>query len=320
MSQPDYGPTADSGPWPYEPPHPAPGYPDSDDRTEPYQELHHAGAVPGDPGPWDIPQDQAVPADWPGYGAYTPGPEDQSPWDDPPEPAPYAPPPYGARRHRSPVRPIMIAVLLAIIAAGAGAALLRNGTIRLSPVGTLRATATSGPGAKTATSQAGSRGSRPAATEPLAITKAEAERVVSRYWQINNEANESYSDSLLGTIESGSSYTMDTGTYRFDRVSNPSNSNYVAFAPAHAAYYIPRQSVHAAYPHWFAVAVTYTSLASPHHPAGSGYLLFSRVLLAPHGRTSSNRTWCPAAGQHRTSLPTPRATPPRSAPAATPPG
>lgn len=76
MNQPDSARPANvSGPWPYGQQDPVPDYPDSGDRTEPYQELHHAGAVPGDPGPWDITKDPAVPADWPGYGAYTPGPE-----------------------------------------------------------------------------------------------------------------------------------------------------------------------------------------------------------------------------------------------------
>ena len=103
MSQPDSGrPANASGPWPYGPPDQVPGYPDPDDSTAPDQELHHSGAVPGDPDPWDIPQDPAVPPDWPGYGVYTPGPEDQSPSDDPPEPAPYAPPPDSGRRRRSP--------------------------------------------------------------------------------------------------------------------------------------------------------------------------------------------------------------------------
>ena len=103
---------------------------------------------------------------------------------------------------------MIAALLLAIFAAGAGAALLPSGTIHLSPATSPRATATSGLGAKTATGHAGNGGS-PAVAQPPAITKAEAERVVSRYWQVNNQANESYSDSMLATIESGSSYTMD---------------------------------------------------------------------------------------------------------------
>lgn len=82
--------------------------------------------------PWDIPQDPAVLPDWPGYGVYTPGPEDQSPSDNPPEP--YVPAPDSGWRRRSPVRPVMIAaLLLAIFAAGSGAALLPSGTIHLSP-------------------------------------------------------------------------------------------------------------------------------------------------------------------------------------------
>ena len=92
---------------------------------------------------------------------------------------------------------MIAALLLAIFAAGSGAALLPSGTIHLSPATSPRATATSGLGAKTATGDAGNGGS-PAVAQPPAITKAEAERVVSRYWQVNNQANESYSDSRLG--------------------------------------------------------------------------------------------------------------------------
>ena len=272
MSQPDSGrPANESGPWPYGPPDQVPGYPD--DSTAPDQELHHTGAVHGDPDPWDIPQDPAVPPDWPGYGVYTPGPEDQSPSDNPPEPAPYVPPPDSGWRRRSPVRPVMIAaLLLAIFAAGSGAALLPSGTIHLSPATNPRATATSGLGAKTAMGDAGNGGS-PAVAQPPAITKAEAERVVSRYWQVNNQANESYSDSRLATIESGSSYAMDAGSYRF-ALGSTDRTPYAAFELTGTQYYIPRLP-RTAYPRWFVVRGTYVTLSAG-KSLGSAYIVFAQ--------------------------------------------
>ena len=62
---------------------------------------------------------------------------------------------------------------------------------------------------------------------------------MSRYLQVNNEANESYSDSLLGTIESGSSYTMDAGSYRF-ALGESDRTPYVPFELTGTRYYIPR--------------------------------------------------------------------------------
>jgi hypothetical protein len=150
----------------------------------------------------------------------------------------------------------------------------RNSVIRLSPAGNPGAGASQhGLGVKTGT---GHGGTASPAAQPPAITKTEAERVLSAYWRINNQANEQRSDSLLGTIEAGTSYSMDIGAYRFGRVTDPSNSGYVPFEPVRAAYYIPRLAPDA-YPRWFVAAVTYARLASPQHPTGSGYLLFSQA-------------------------------------------
>jgi len=111
------------------------------------------------------------------------------------------------------------------------------------------------------------------ATQPPAITKAKAEQVLSTYWRVNNDANEQQSDSLLRTIEAGTSYRMDIGAYRFDRVSDPSNTGYIPFKPVRAVYFIPRLAA-GDYPRWFVAEVTYADLASPRHPTGTGYLLF----------------------------------------------
>src|ERR1017187_4455756 len=118
MSQPDFGrPANASGAWPYseaEPygaPEPFPGYadpgtgtPGSD--TQPYDEWHHAGAVPGDSGSWGLPQEDGPAPDWPGEGTYVPGDDDgQPPWGGSSRPAPYGAPPSpgtAGRHHRPP--------------------------------------------------------------------------------------------------------------------------------------------------------------------------------------------------------------------------
>ena len=168
---------------------------------------------------------------------------------------------------------MIAALLLAVFVAGVGAALLRNGTIRLSRTGNPQAAATSGMGATTGTGHAGSGRSHPAAAQPPAITKAEAERVVSRYWQVNNQANESYSDALLGTIESGSSYTMDAGSYRF-ALASTDRTPYAAFKLTDTRYYIPRLP-RTAYPRWFVVRGTYITLSTG-TKIGSTYIVFAR--------------------------------------------
>ena len=146
----------------------------------------------------------------------------------------------------------------------------RNHTIRISPADNPAATASQ----PTPGVQSGSTPS--AAPEPAALTKAAAERILASYWQVNNTANESRSDTLLKTVEAGSSYSMDAGTYQMDRVTDPSNSQYTAFTAENATYYIPRQPA-GVYPRWFVARVTYANLAAPQHATGAGYVLFTQA-------------------------------------------
>jgi hypothetical protein len=109
--------------------------------------------------------------------------------------------------------------------------------------------------------------------EPPAITRTGAERVLANYWRVNNTANQSRSGTLLATIEAGSSYAMDAGTYQMRRATDPADSQYAPFTAEHVIYYIPRQPA-GVYPRWFAARVTYAALASPQHATGTGYVLF----------------------------------------------
>ena len=279
MSEPDSGPSENAADnWPYSPPehirysHQPDGAMPGDD-TRPYEEWHHDSALPGEPGGWDAPQELEPPPEWSGGGTYVPGNDDQPAWgdpyqdqpaqDDPYEPAPYRPSSH--RRNRRPARRsiAITALLLAAFAAGTGAALVHSGTIKLSPAANPEANATAGLGA-TAGAGHGSTGTHSGAEQPPAITKADAERVVSHYFQVNNEANESYSDSLLGTIESGSSYTMDAGSYRFT-LGQSGRTPYVPFELTGTRYYIPRLP-RTSYPRWFVAQGSYVTIGGRQEP------------------------------------------------------
>jgi hypothetical protein len=215
------------------------------------------------PGGWNSSQDYGQPGDISGQGVFIPGHDD--PWGTAPAR------PCGTPRHRSARRrrlwPLaVVALALISICVTAVIVLPHARAIRLAPA--------DAPGA-TATQHAPSVQPEPSSppAEPPAITRTGAERVLASYWHVNNAANQSRSDALLGTIEAGSSYTMDAGAYQMSRVTDPTDSRYAPFTASNAIYYIPRQPA-GEYPRWFAARVTYATLASPQHATGAGYVLF----------------------------------------------
>ncbi len=138
----------------------------------------------------------------------------------------------------------------------------------------IRLTPTDDPGAAASQSVPSVRsGPSSPPADPPAITRTGAERVLANYWSVHDAANQSRSDALLGTIEAGSSYTMDAGAYQMSRVTDPPNSQYAPFTAEDAACYIPRQPA-GVYPRWFAARINYATLASPQHATGAGYVLF----------------------------------------------
>jgi hypothetical protein len=180
-------------------------------------------------------------------------------------------PPFGTARRRSawPIRRGLLAVAALVLISVCVIAVIafpHARAIRLTPADDPGAAAS-----QSAPSVRAGRSSPPA--EPPAITRTGAERVLASYWRVNNAANQSRSDALLATIEAGSSYAIDAGTYQMSRVTNPSNSQYAPFTAENAVYYIPRQPA-GVYPRWFAARVTYATLASPQHVTGAGYVLF----------------------------------------------
>ena len=260
MSQQDFEPAANE--FIASPEFTGPGFSALEDDTWTSHEQP-GDADPYAPAGWGSPQDYGQPEDISGQGVFVPGHGD--PWGTVPAPPPGTPRHQSARRTR--LRPLAIAALALIsVCVIAVIAFPRARAIRLTPA--------DDPGA-TASAHAPSVRPGPSspAAEPPAITRTGAERVLANYWRVNNAANQSRSDALLATIEAGSSYTMDAGTYQMSRVTDPADSQYAPFTAENAVYYIPRQPA-GVYPRWFAARVTYATLASPQHATGAGYVLF----------------------------------------------
>ena len=279
MSHPDpRDPAEANGAYPYElPVHDSAitgkgtGMPGADTRQ--YEEWHHADPASRGAGGWNAMQESGPPPDWTHEGVFIAGDDDGQHERDTGPASPT--PPYGTSRHRPPRRvpaPLIAIIVLAILCTTiiTFVTFPRNHTIRISPADNPAATASQpAPGVR-------SGATTPAAAEPAALTKAAAERILVSYWQVNNTANESRSDTLLKTVEAGSSYSMDASTYQMDRVTDPANRQYTAFTAKNATYYIPRQPA-GAYPRWFVARVTYANLAAPQHASEAGYVLFTQA-------------------------------------------
>jgi hypothetical protein len=269
MSESGFGqPTEPDDGWPFDQPGLDHGYLDlgadgTGSRTQPYPEWHHDEAAPRDGGPGGYSQGMEPPIRWPGPGTYVPGPGQRPPLYGPGEPEPRRA--AGHRRTgRSPWRPVTITALLAaMVAAVIVITFPRSGT------GT-----PTDPGASTARGTGVmADGRQPPPAPRQTVTVKQAEQIVSHYWEVNNEANEQRSDSLLGTIEAGSSYTMDAGAYRFE-LGQPSQAAYVPFQLTDTTYYIPRLA-QGSYPRWFAVKSTYTTTADG-KTLSNAYLVFAQ--------------------------------------------
>jgi len=241
--------------------------------TRQHEEWRHVDAPPRGAGGWDSIQEFGPPPDWTDEGVFIAGHDDgQHGWDTGPE---SPTPPYGTPRHhparRLPARLIATTALVILcITAITFVMFPRNHTIRIAPADNPAATASQ----PTPSVQIG--GTSPASAQPAPLTEAAAERILASYWQVNNTANESRSDTLLKTVEAGSSYSMDAGTYQMDQVTDPANRQYTAFTAENATYYIPRQPA-GVYPRWFVARVTYANLAAPQHATGAGYVLFTQA-------------------------------------------
>jgi hypothetical protein len=224
---------------------------------------HPGNADPYAPGRWDSPPGYGQPEELSDQGVFVPGRGDS--WGTAPTP------PFGTPGHKRawPIRrgPLAMATLILIsVCVIAIIAFPHARAIWLTP--------TDDPGAAASQSAPSVRPGRSAPpAEPPAITRTSAEHVLANYWRVNNAANQSRSDTLLATIEAGSSYAIDADAYQMSRVTDPADSQYAPFTAENAVYYIPRQPA-GVYPRWFVAQVTYATLASPQHPTGAGYVLF----------------------------------------------
>ena len=118
-----------------------------------------------------------------------------------------------------------------------------------------------------ASASASASPSSPAA--PLTLTQAKA--VLAGYTTVNNNANAKRSDTLLATVETGSSFAIDAGLYQAQQGTAP----FPAFGPAQATYYIPREQP-ATGPRWFVVQVANAFSAHPKKVTSNEYVLFTQ--------------------------------------------
>jgi len=88
---------------------------------------------------------------------------------------------------------------------------------------------------------------------------------------VNNNANAKRSDTLLATVETGSSFAIDAGLYQAQQGTAP----FPAFGPAQATYYIPRAQP-ATGPRWFVVQVANAFSAHPKKVTSNEYVLFTQ--------------------------------------------
>jgi hypothetical protein len=106
------------------------------------------------------------------------------------------------------------------------------------------------------------------------ITRTRAQLVLAAYTTANNTANATASDSLIATVETGTSLAIDQGVYRGQRAAKA--HGFPAFAPVSARYYIPLEDP-ASYPHWFAVRVSNAPVASPGTVTSREYIVFTQA-------------------------------------------
>jgi hypothetical protein len=166
--------------------------------------------------------------------------------------------------------------MVAGAAVGAAAVLLTSGH-----PGTRGGQGAGGPGAPPATPSAVRSTPASAATAPSAagpLTLAQAKGVLAGYTTVNNGANAQRSDTLLASVESGSSYAIDAGLYQEQQAAG--TAPYPAFGPVQATYYIPRDQP-ASGPRWFVVQVANAFTSNPEKVTSDEYLLFTQS--APGG-------------------------------------
>jgi hypothetical protein len=105
---------------------------------------------------------------------------------------------------------------------------------------------------------------------------AQAKGVVAAYTTVNNDANAQRSNTMLASVESGSSYAIDAGLYQEQQAAG--TAPFPAFAPVQATYYIPRDEP-AGGPRWFVARVANAFDSNRNKVTSTEYLLFTQSAL-----------------------------------------
>jgi hypothetical protein len=180
--------------------------------------------------------------------------------------------------------PIVAGIVAGAGAVGAAAVLLTGSHPRTAGTGdlaapsatptraaTMRAAASPTASPSHSASPSPSRAPSAAAAAPLTVTQAQA--VLTSYTATNNSANAQRSDTLLGTVETASSYAIDAGMYQAQTAAGA--APFPAFSPVQATYYIPRDEP-ATGARWFVVQVANAFTSNPKKVTSTEYLLFTQ--------------------------------------------
>jgi hypothetical protein len=163
-----------------------------------------------------------------------------------------------------------LVIVAAVVAVGAGiTAVMLTGGHQAGPGSRIPAA-----GGAVAPSATASKTPGQAAVPAAPITKAQAQSVVAGYTTANNSANVQHSATGLATIETGSSFAIDTGLYQMQQAAG--SASYPAFGPVQTTYYIPRNEP-AGSPRWFVVQVANAFFSSPKRVTNTEYLLFTQA-------------------------------------------
>jgi hypothetical protein len=127
--------------------------------------------------------------------------------------------------------------------------------------------------AKPSSSQSPSASPSQSATATAPLTLAQAQAALARYTAVNNTANAQRSETLLATVEGGSSETIDDGQYQAQQAADA--APYPPFSPVQATYYLPAGEP-ASGPHWFVVQVANAFKSSPSTVTSREYILFTQ--------------------------------------------
>jgi hypothetical protein len=267
-------------PWEPRPPAPAPAWPGDAGPAGPVLDEHRGRrkARWGEAAGGGRRGTDAAPGAWTGQGPGLPeedlaggglGEEDPADWAD-----------RGAGDGRPGGRRWLVpaGVAVAGAAVGAAAVLLVGG--HPGAQGSQGAGGGAAPSAATGTARGASpgtaRGARASTAPSLSpagpLTMTQAKGVLAGYTTANNGANAQRSDTLLASVESGSSYAIDAGLYQSQR--GAGTAPYPAFGPVQATYYIPRGEP-ASGPRWFVVQVGNAFTADPGKVTSTEYLLFT---------------------------------------------